>query len=117
MSQEHCWCWLITVDRRSGAFEDEFGHRDAVAEGVVHAGQLLAEALQHGGDHGVELPGEVVRQAEAAGVFFAGIEPLRYRPLVRAAPDQRWAQHAELRRPGGVKLLACISHLAFRNDE
>ena len=98
------WVRLVTVGRRARALEDELGHPDGVAEGVVHAGQLQAEALQHGGDHGVELPGEVVRRAEAPEPVHVPVV-LGDLPLERAAAHQRRAQHAESPRPGGVQLL------------
>ena len=81
------------------------GHADGVSEGILHAGQLvLAEVPQHGVDHGVQLPGEVVSRAEAAGAVHV-VRIIGYLPLQRAAPDQRRAHDAELGCPGGVQVL------------
>lgn len=97
----------ITVGWRGGALEDPLGHLDRVHQGVVHAGQFLAEALQHGVEHGVELAGEVVQRGEAPvlvdALGVAGV--VSYGQLRRAAAHQRRADDAEFLCPGAVQVL------------
>jgi hypothetical protein len=97
----------ITVGWRGGALEDPLGHLDRVHQGVVHAGQFLAEALQHGVEHGVELAGEVVQRGEAPvlvdALGVAGV--VSYGQLRRAAAHQRRADDAESLCPGAVQVL------------
>lgn len=98
---------IITVGWRGGALEDPLGHLDRVHQGVVHAGQFLAEALQHGVEHGVELAGEVVQRGEAPvlvdALGVAGV--VSYGQLRRAAAHQRRADDAESLCPGAVQVL------------
>ena len=112
---------LTTVIRYDGVVEDPLGYLDRVHEGVLHARQLQAEVVQHGGDHGVQLPGEVVRRSEAAELVDADGTPaggVRQRPLRRGAPHQRRAHHAELPRPGRVQVLLAraVAALIFTSN-
>ena len=103
---------LTTVIRYDGVVEDPLGYLDRVHEGVLHARQLQAEVVQHGGDHGVQLPGEVVRRGQAAKIVdipgILGI--MSYRPLRGTAPHQRWAHHAKFLCPRTIQVL----HFIFR---
>ena len=75
--------------------EDEGDHGVGVGEGVGHVGQVVAELLQHPGEHRVGAQREVVERVEAARR-----SQLRQpaQPLRRDAPQRRDADDAELPR-------------------
>jgi len=76
-------------------FEDEGDHGVGVGEGVGHVGHLVAELLQHPGEHRVGAQREVVERVEAA-LGSQLLQPAQ--PLRRDAPQRRDADDAELPR-------------------
>jgi hypothetical protein len=82
--------------------EDEGDHRVGVGEGVGHAGQLVAELLQHPREHRVGAERQVVERVEAA-LRSQLLQPAQ--PLRRDAPQRRDADDAELPRAHFVQRL------------